>query len=56
MRVVFADHVADDAGAFLVARAGSSRSSRIAHSMRRWTGFSPSRTSGSERAVIVDSA
>ena len=34
----------------------SSRSSRIPHRMRRWTGFSPSRTSGSERAVIVDSA
>ena len=24
------------------------------HSIRRWTGFNPSRTSGSERAVIVE--
>ena len=29
---------------------------RILWGMRRWTGFSPSRRSGSERAVIVDRA
>ena len=36
--------------------AGSSFSRRIAHNSRRWTGFSPSRTSGNDRAVIVDRA
>jgi hypothetical protein len=41
---------------FLYPDAGSSLSSRIAHSSRRCTGFSPSRTSGSDRAVIVDMA
>ena len=56
MRMELADHVADDARDFLKPEPGSSRSWRIAWRMRRWTGFSPSRTSGSARCMIVDSA
>ena len=56
VRVIFADHVADHARAFLVARRRIELSSRIAQSSRRCTGFSPSRRSGSDRAVIVERA
>ena len=52
-----AHHIADHLGGFLEARqSGSSRSSRMPYRMRRCTGFSPSRTSGSARWVMVDSA
>ena len=54
MRVIFTHHVADDAGA-ISRKAGPacdcSRSSRSR--MRRCTGFSPSRTSGSARLTIT---
>jgi hypothetical protein len=54
--MVLADDVAHHAGAFLEARGGSSLSWCMAQSRRRCTGFSPSRTSGSERAMMVDMA
>ena len=41
---------------FLKPARGRAAGWRIAYSRRRWTGFSPSRTSGSARSMIVDSA
>ena len=41
---------------FLKPDPGSSLSWRMAYKIRRCTGLSPSRTSGSERAMMVDSA
>ena len=55
MRVILADNIAHYAGAFL--EAGLRIQPKLAHSEQQSPvhGFSPSRTSGSERAVMVDS-
>ncbi len=37
-------------------RSGRSPCSNIDHRIRRWTGFNPSRTSGSARATMTDMA
>ena len=53
VRVVFADDVADDAGRLVVGLVAVAPSSFIANRTRRWTGFRPSRTSGSARPTIT---
>ena len=56
VRMKLADHIAHHARAFLEGAPGSRRSCCIAYSRRRWTGFRPSRASGSARLTMVESA
>ena len=54
VRVVLAEHVADDGRATSCRRGPGTRpSSFIAYSMRRCTGLRPSRTSGSARDTMT---
>ena len=50
MRMELAHHVADDLGGLLERGAGIEPQQRMPYRMRRCTGFSPSRASGSARA------
>jgi hypothetical protein len=51
--MVIAQHFADDARALPYARLNDNPISDIAYKMRRCTGFSPSRMSGSARPMIT---
>ena len=53
VRVVVAEHVADDRGALAVRAAGTRPFSYAEYRMRRWTGLRPSRTSGMARPMMT---